>query len=81
MNICIIARGFPTTEHPQWGCFEKDQAEALAAYGHHVVVISVDARFKRHRGSIGLHKFDDNGVGYYNYVMLPEIFFSKIMGK
>lgn len=71
MYILMISRGIPSKYHPQWGCFEKDQAEALAAYGHKVVVISVDARFKRHRGRIGLHRSSCNGVEYYNYVMIP----------
>ena len=50
MKIRIIANGYPDRQSPQWGCFEKDQAEALAAYGHKVIVLSVDARFKRNRG-------------------------------
>ncbi len=75
----MIARGFPTSKYPQWGCFEKDQAEALANYGHKVVVMSVDARFKRHRGMLGMHQFQKNGVEYNNYVMLPGVFF-KFMG-
>lgn len=81
MNILLIARGCPSKIYPQWGCFEKDQAEALAAYGHKVVVMSVDARFKRHRGMLGLHRFQCNGVCYYNYVMLPAKIFSQIVGK
>lgn len=81
MYILIISRGFPTSIYPQWGCFEKDQAEALAAYGHKVIVLSVDARFKKNRGSMGLHKFEEKGVSYYNYVMLPGKVFSKIVGK
>ena len=80
MYILMIARGFPSRENPQWGCFEKDQAEALAEYGHKVVVMSVDARFRKHRGSIGLHQFTFNGVYYYNYVMLPGIFYTKLLG-
>ena len=27
MYILMIARGYPTEEDPQWGCFEQDQAE------------------------------------------------------
>lgn len=81
MYLLIISRGFPTSIHPQWGCFEKDQAEALAAYGHKVIVLSVDARYKKNRGSIGLHMFDEKGVSYYNYVVLPGKIFSKIVGK
>ncbi len=76
----MIARGFPSKENPQWGCFEKDQAEALVEYGHKVVVMSVDARFKKNRGKLGLHYFEVNGVSYYNYVMLPGILFSKVVG-
>ena len=38
MYILMIARGYPTEEDPQWGCFEQDQAEALCNNGHQVVV-------------------------------------------
>lgn len=76
----MIGRGFPTSRNPQWGCFEKDQAEALVKYGHKVVAMSVDARFKKHRGRLGMHHFENAGVDYYNYVMLPGIFFSKVTG-
>lgn len=80
MYILMLSRGIPSKYHPQWGCFEKDQAEALAAYGHKVVVISVDTRFRRHRGHLGLHHIVDNGVEYYNYVMLPIVLLRKIVG-
>ena len=80
MYILMIVRGFPTSRNPQWGCFEKDQAEALVKYGHKVVAMSVDARFERHRGRLGMHHFENTGVCYYNYVMLPEILFSKVTG-
>ena len=76
----MIVRGFPTSRNPQWGCFEKDQAEALVKYGHKVVAMSVDARFERHRGRFGMHHFENAGVSYYNYVMLPGILFSKVTG-
>lgn len=80
MYILVIARGFPTSRNPQWGCFEKDQAEALVKYGHKVVAMSVDARFERHRGRLGMHHFENAGVSYYNYVMLPGVLFSKVIG-
>lgn len=80
MYILMIARGYPTKEFPQWGCFEKDQAEALAEYGHKVIVMSVDARFEFHRGKYGMHQFKSGGVIYYNYVMPPGILFSKVIG-
>lgn len=81
MYILMIARGVPTNEYPQWGCFEKDQAEALTKFGHKVVVISLDARFRRHRGKLGLHRFENNGVRYYNYVMIPGVLLYKIVGS
>lgn len=81
MYILMISRGIPTPHHPQWGCFEKDQAEALARLGHKVIVMSIDARFKRHRGSLGLHHSSINGVEYYNQVVLPGELFSRILGR
>ncbi len=77
----MIARGVPSPHHPQWGCFEKDQAEALARLGHKVVVMSIDARFARHRSSLGLHHFSRNGVEYYNKTVLPAQLFSRILGR
>lgn len=77
----MISRGIPSIKHPQWGCFEKDQAEALAALGHKVVVMSVDARFKMSRGKLGLSKTTVNGVTYYNKVIIPEVLFAKLIGK
>lgn len=76
----MIVRGFPTSLNPQWGCFEKDQAEALVKHGHKVVAMSVDARLERHRGRLGMHHFENAGVSYYNYVMLPGKIFSKVTG-
>ncbi|MDE6005946.1 MAG: glycosyltransferase family 4 protein [Muribaculaceae bacterium] len=80
MYILMISRGFPTAEYPQWGCFEKDQAEALAALGHKVVVMSVDARLQKNRGKLGLKNFTINGVEYYNYITLPGSLFLKTIG-
>ena len=45
MYILMISRGIPSEKHPMWGCFAKDQAEALASIGHKVVVASVDSSF------------------------------------
>lgn len=77
----MLSRGVPSQRYPLWGCFEKDQAEALANYGHKVVVISVDARFEKKRGSLGLQHNSIDGVEYYNYTMLPGVFFSKFFGE
>jgi len=54
MFIALISRGVPSKRDPQWGCFEKDQAEALAATGHKVVVISVDTRFRFYWRKLGI---------------------------
>ena len=81
MYILLLSRGIPSKYHPQWGCFEKDQAEALVAYGHKVVVLSVDSRFKWHRGHFGVHHIVKNGVDYYNDVTIPGIFYMKIFGR
>ena len=81
MKILMISRGIPSKYHPQWGCFEKDQAEALAAYGHQVIVMSVDSRLRRHRGSLGLHHIVNDGVEYYNYVTFPGTFFIRTLGS
>ena len=77
MFILIISRGIPSKRFPQWGCFEKDQAEALASIGHKVVVVSVDGRFRfiyRKRGLT--HVVGNNGVEFYNYFLMPAIYTS-----
>lgn len=71
MYILMIARGIPSERHPQWGCFEKDQAEALAAIGHKVVVASVDTRFLWEWRKIGVTKYAQNSVVFYNSFIIP----------
>lgn len=44
MRVFIIARGIPTIENAQWGCFERDQADALASAGHDVTILSIRQR-------------------------------------
>lgn len=81
MKILVISRGIPTERYPQWGCFERDQAEALVNNGNSVAVLSVDARFRLRKGSYGLHKKEINGVIYYNYVSCPQAIVSRLIGK
>ena len=71
MFILMISRGVPTPQDPQWGCFEKDQAEALAALGHKVVVASVDSRFLWRWRKIGITYHSINNVEYYNSYIVP----------
>lgn len=73
MRIFIISRGYPTPQFPQWGCFERDQAEALAAIGHEVVMISVDTRFRLAWRKIGLTGIEANGVHSLNFFWRPSV--------
>ena len=62
MYILMIARGYPTKEDPQWGCFEQDQAEALCNNGNKVVVLSVDNRFLWRKRKIGITHYRKAGI-------------------
>ena len=81
MYILMVSRGYPTTNDPQWGCFEKDQAEALAAYGHKVVVVSVDRRFRFRWRKLGCERKQINNIPYYNYFLLPSAIASLFIGR
>ena len=67
----MIARGYPSQKDPQWGCFEKDQAEALQKAGHEVVVLSVDVRFRWYNRKIGITYRVVNGVSVYDSFLMP----------
>lgn len=72
MFILVISRGIPSAKHPHWGCFEKDQAEALASIGHKVIVLSIDGRFLLEKRKIGLTYYESNNVEYYDYFLYPQ---------
>lgn len=80
MFILIISRGVPSMRDPQWGCFEKDQAEALTNLGHKVVVISVDSRFRTYWRKIGVTHHRIIGIDYYDYFLVPGVVVKKIFG-
>lgn len=80
MFIVLISRGVPSKRDPQWGCFEKDQAEALANLGHKVVVISVDSRFRTYWRKLGITHYCINGIDYYDYFLIPGVFTRKLGG-
>lgn len=67
MYILMISRGVPTRHNPQWGCFERDQAEALVSIGHKVVVMSIDSRLQIKLRKIGTKITFLNDVHYYDY--------------
>lgn len=82
MRIFLIARGYPSQKDPQWGCFEKDQAEALRKAGHEVVVLSVDTRFRWYYRPLGITHRLVNGIHIYDYFLVPgaitELFGKKV---
>lgn len=80
MFIILISRGTPSKRDPQWGCFEKDQAEALSNLGHKVVVISVDSRFRAYWRKLGITHQRINGVDYYDYFLIPGAITRKLFG-
>ena len=49
MKIFIVSRGVPSDNNLTLGIFEFDQAKALAAAGHDVVLLSVDLRSIRRK--------------------------------
>lgn len=72
MKIFIIARGFPSEQDPTWGCFEKDQAEALYLLGHQVTILSVDTRFRFYWRKLGVQCGVHNHIATFNIFLLPH---------
>ena len=71
MKVFLIARGYPTKQDPTWGCFEKDQAEALSLLGHQVTILSVDTRFRFYWRKLGVQCDVHNNIATYNIFLLP----------
>ena len=71
MKVFLIARGYPTKQDPTWGCFEKDQAEALSRLGHQVTILSVDTRFRFYWRKLGVQCDVHNNIATYNIFLLP----------
>ena len=70
MHVLIISHGYPTAKDPQWGCFEKDQAEALVGLGHRVTVGVVDQRFRPLNQTFGISHVNDGALSAYIYFLL-----------
>ena len=62
MRIFIVSRGVPSDRNLTLGIFEFDQAKALVAAGHDVVVLSVDLRSIRRRRKWGLRSYEKDGI-------------------
>lgn len=80
MFVILISRGVPSKRDPQWGCFEKDQAEALTNLGHKVVVISVDSRFRTYWRKIGMTHHRINDIDYFDYFLVPGVITRNLGG-
>lgn len=78
MNIFLISRGFPSKSDPQWGCFEYDQAKALATKGHHVVILSVDVRWKSRWRRPGIRIIKETGIISYDLYSGPWVLLSVL---
>ncbi len=78
MNIYLIVRGFPTKNDPQWGSFELDQAQALAAQGHKVTMLSVDVRWKSRNRKFQIKRNETLGVISYDLYCGPWVVFSLV---
>lgn len=72
MKILIIARGVPHDNDPQEGCFEMDQAKALSALGHEVVIMSVDSRIRKYWRKIGVSKNVEGNITAYKLFLFPS---------
>lgn len=81
MKILIVANGYPTRREPQWGCFERDQALALKACGHKVIVMSVDGRFRSYWRRIGVSHIQDKGLDIYNIYWFPLALLGSVNKK
>lgn len=74
MHILIISHGYPTAKDPQWGCFEKDQAEALVKLGHKVTIAAVDGRYRKIDRKHGITHYQDGAINGYVIYYFPLSF-------
>lgn len=74
MRILLIARGYPTENDPQWGCFELDQAKALRKLGHDVAIMAVDRRWLFKCRKPGISKKIIDGLPIFHSFFTPHVF-------
>lgn len=79
MKICLVSRGWPSDNDPQWGSFESDQAKALAKKGHKIVVLSVDSRFRFAFRKERITEGNPDKISIYNMAAGP--FVGKLLRK
>lgn len=71
MRILILSRGIPNKHDPQEGIFEWDQAKALKAAGHDVVVMSIDSRLRKYWRKPGITVRVIDGIKAYKLFIFP----------
>lgn len=81
MKILIISRGIPTKKNPQNGCFELDQAKALKAYGHDVVILAINGYIGKEWKKFGLTNLKKDGIGYYEFFGIPTAPLRRIISR
>lgn len=79
MKICILANGYPNSQNPQSGCFERDQAIALKDLGHKVIFLYFDFKFSLVKHKIEINSFVDNGIHIYGLTGLGIYWFFLII--
>lgn len=79
MKILIIARGVPNKHDPQEGCFEWDQAKALASNGHEVVIMAVDGRVRKFWRPIGISKTEKDNITAYKIFYFPTAIIRRLL--
>lgn len=67
MYILVLGRSYPSEKYPLQGIFELDQAKALSAEGHKVVMLVVDLRSIRRWRKFGFDTFERDGIKVYSY--------------
>ena len=73
MKILLIIRGYDGLFHREVGCFELDQAKALAALGHDVKAIAMDVRSPIHLRIPGCYE--------YSLESIPVVYSSVPCGR
>lgn len=79
MKILILSRGIPNVHDPQEGCFELDQAKALKATGHDVVIMAIDSRVRKYWRKPGIGKKDIDGITTYKLHLFPTSIIRRLI--
>ncbi|MCM1140685.1 MAG: glycosyltransferase family 4 protein [Muribaculum sp.] len=70
MKILLVTRGYPSEKHPQIGNFEATQAQALAKFGHEVIVVGLNCYSIKNYDILGSHERKDGNIFVYEDYLL-----------